>query len=75
MTVCNILNKMLLDCNARTIGKDKPFIRDFERSREATARVESVSSELFGHNTGKMLLREICSLFAPMTIEYTEKLV
>ena len=68
------MNKMLFDCNAHTVGTDKLFIRDFERSREATARVRGVSSELFGQNAGKMLLREISRLFAPMTIEYAEKL-
>ena len=72
--VCSVLNKMPLDCNAHTVGTDELFIRDFERSREATASVESVGSELFGQNAGKMLLREICRLFAPVTIEYTEKL-
>ena len=63
-----------MNCNAHTIGADKLFIRDFEHSREATARVRSVSSELFGQNAEKMLFREIRRLLAPKTIEYTEKL-
>ncbi len=72
--MCSVLNKMLFDCNAHTVGADELFIRDFDGSREANARVRSISSELFGQNAEKMLLRKICSLFAPMTIEYTEKL-
>ena len=63
-----------MNCNAHTVGADKLFIRDFEHSREATARVRSVSSELFGQNAEKMHFREICRLFDPTTIEYTEKL-
>ena len=74
LTLCGVLKKMLFDCNAHTVGTDKLFIRDFERSREATSRVRSVSSELFRQNAGKMLLREISRLFAPMTIEHAEKL-
>jgi hypothetical protein len=65
---------MLFDCNAHTVSTEELFIRDFERSREATARVRSVSSELFGQNAGKMLLRKISRLSAIMTIEYAEKL-